>query len=148
MPAHRIHGAAQRVIFTFGIMRYLKLVLYIQGIYYMFTGLWALMDIESFMAFTGPKTDIWLVKTFSLLYCCIGLTLILHKYQNPILLFPTILACLTSIVLAFVDLHYSFNGTISKVYQLDGAIQLFFLAGIALSVLKKELKYEGSSYLR
>lgn len=35
----------------------------VQGIYTLLTALWALVDIKSFMEVTGPKTDVWLVKT-------------------------------------------------------------------------------------
>jgi hypothetical protein len=41
--------------------------LWVQAIYYLLTALWGLFHIESFMAVTGPKTDVWLVKTVSVL---------------------------------------------------------------------------------
>ena len=34
-----------------------------QGAYYALTALWALVHVRSFQAITGPKTDLWLVKT-------------------------------------------------------------------------------------
>jgi hypothetical protein len=34
-----------------------------QGVYYVATGIWPLLDIESFERITGPKADRWLVKT-------------------------------------------------------------------------------------
>jgi hypothetical protein len=33
----------------------------VQGAFYVATGVWALVDLDSFMAVTGPKTDLWLV---------------------------------------------------------------------------------------
>ena len=39
----------------------------VQGAFYAATGLWALVDLGSFMAVTGPKTDHWLVKTVGIL---------------------------------------------------------------------------------
>jgi hypothetical protein len=37
-----------------------------------------LLDIDSFMTVTGPKTDVWLVQTVSVVLLAIGLTLISH----------------------------------------------------------------------
>jgi hypothetical protein len=44
----------------------------VQGAFYAATGLWALVDLDSFMAVTGPKTDHWLVKTVGILVTVIG----------------------------------------------------------------------------
>ncbi|VTR52312.1 Uncharacterised protein [Sphingobacterium thalpophilum] len=46
----------------------------IQGIYYCLTGIWPVIHISSFMAVTGPKTDLWLVKMVGLLSLAIGLS--------------------------------------------------------------------------
>ena len=50
----------------------LKLAL-LQGIFYVATGVWPLIDIVSFQVVTGPKTDLWLVKTVGVLVTVIGL---------------------------------------------------------------------------
>lgn len=39
----------------------------LQGLYYSISGIWPLLSIDTFMAVTGPKTDIWLVKTVGVL---------------------------------------------------------------------------------
>jgi hypothetical protein len=33
----------------------------IQGLYYLLSGLWPLLHLDSFIAITGPKTDLWMV---------------------------------------------------------------------------------------
>jgi len=43
-----------------------------QGSYYVLTGVWSLVHIRSFQAVTGPKTDLWLVKTVGVLVIAIG----------------------------------------------------------------------------
>jgi hypothetical protein len=48
-------------------MKLFRIVLWVQTIYYLLTAIWPLADIESFMLVTGRKTDIWLVKTVSVL---------------------------------------------------------------------------------
>ena len=53
----------------------LRLVLRAQAAFYVLTGTWPLINLESFEWVTGPKTDDWLVYTVGLLIVAIGLTL-------------------------------------------------------------------------
>lgn len=46
----------------------------VQGIYFLLTGLWPLVSIESFQWVTGPKTDLWLVYCVGCLVAVIGVT--------------------------------------------------------------------------
>jgi hypothetical protein len=46
----------------------------VQGWFYLLTGLWAILDIDSFQRVTGPKVDLWLVKTVGVLVIVIGAT--------------------------------------------------------------------------
>lgn len=55
-------------------MRYVCLT---QGIYFMLAGVWPLVNIHSFEVITGPKVDVWLVKTVGLLVAVIGAVLLL-----------------------------------------------------------------------
>ena len=48
-----------------------------QGLYYAFTGVWPLISMSSFLAVTGPKTDLWLVNTVGILVLCSGLVIFL-----------------------------------------------------------------------
>ena len=47
-----------------------------QGLFYFLTGVWALVSIDTFQKVTGPKTDLWLVKTVGVLFRVIGIGLI------------------------------------------------------------------------
>jgi hypothetical protein len=47
-----------------------------QGLYYILTGLWPVVSMQSFELVTGPKTDDWLVQTVGLLLAVIGMTLL------------------------------------------------------------------------
>ncbi|NJK94616.1 MAG: hypothetical protein HC905_06550 [Bacteroidales bacterium] len=47
----------------------------VQGSYFFLTGVWPIIDIHSFMRVTGPKEDIWLVKTVGALTIAISLVL-------------------------------------------------------------------------
>jgi hypothetical protein len=44
----------------------------LQGGDYLATGLWPLIHMKSFVAVTGPKRDLWLVRTVGILVSCIG----------------------------------------------------------------------------
>lgn len=118
-------------------MQFFRLVLWAQTLYYILTALWGIIDINSFMAVTGPKTDVWLVKTVSVLLLAISfsfLSSLLIKTNE----WPTIiLATGCCITLAFIDFYYSANGTISTVYALDGIAELVLLAGWLFVIIKK-----------
>lgn len=36
----------------------------IHAAYFVLTGLWPILNIRSFLRVTGPKSDLWLVKTW------------------------------------------------------------------------------------
>ena len=101
----------------------------IQGAYYLASGLWPLVAIASFQAVTGPKTDIWLVKTIGLLLVVIGLALLLAASRRRVALQTTVLGGGTALALIGIELVYVFNGTIAAVYLLDTVLEIGFLAG-------------------
>jgi fucose permease len=94
-----------------------------QGIFYLMTGLWAIIDIQSFMAVTGPKIDIWLVHTVSLLLISIGLTLLVSS-TNPFPLASAVLGGSSAFSLAIIDFYYSMTKIISPVYLVDAFIEV------------------------
>jgi hypothetical protein len=106
----------------------------VQGWFYLLTGLWAIVDIDSFQRVTGPKTDLWLVRTVGVLVIVIGATLLaaalVRRFDAPIVL----LAAGSAVGLAAIDLVYALGGRISSIYLLDaaGEIVLAVLWGIAL----------------
>jgi hypothetical protein len=107
-------------------------ILLIQGLYWLVTGLWGLLDIDSFVLVTGPKTDIWLVKTVSVLIIVISLSL-LSAVNSKEQTRPVILLAISSCIgLAGIDLYYSLNNVISKIYLLDAAAEIIFLIAWAV----------------
>lgn len=118
-------------------MKLFRIVLWVQTSYYFLTALWGIIDINSFMAVTGPKTDVWLVKTVSVLLLAISFSFLsaLFSKTNE---WPTIfLAAGCCISFAFIDFYYSAKGTISAIYSLDGIVQLILLAGWLIVIIKK-----------
>lgn len=106
-----------------------KTILITQGCYYLITGLWPIVHLPSFVTITGPKDDYWLVKMVALLTMSAGITM-LAAYKNSnaslVLNFTFALSYL------IIDLTYTLNGTIRKVYLGDAIVELIFIALILL----------------
>lgn len=118
-----------------------KLLLWVQGLYTLLTALWGLLDIDSFMAVTGPKTDIRLVKTVSVLLVAIAVCLLSALFISGYLLPVIILAALCSIGMAGIDFYYARHHVIASIYMLDGIAEIAFLTGwIYVLVNYKPLK--------
>lgn len=107
--------------------KYLVLLLLIQGGYFFITGVWPLVHIYSFMALSGFKNDLWLVRTVGLLITSISLGLLasaaMKKVDVPIM----VVAFGSALGLLFIDVFYVTKSVISEVYLGDGFIELVFL---------------------
>ena len=101
----------------------LKLAL-IQGIFYVATGVWPLIDIVSFQVVTGPKTDLWLVKTVGVLVTVIGLVLLSAARSRRVTAEMVLLAVGSALGLAGIDLIYALSGRISAVYLADAVVEI------------------------
>jgi hypothetical protein len=102
---------------------------FIQGLYYAATGIWPLVSMDSFLAVTGPKTDLWLVRTVSLLITCIGAALLVSAKTNQAIAPIGLLAVSSAASLAWVDANYSLRGVIWPVYLLDAFVEAGLIAG-------------------
>jgi hypothetical protein len=98
----------------------------IQGIFYLATGVWPLLDIVSFQVVTGPKTDLWLVRTVGVLVAVVGVVLISASRRRRITGEIVMLATGSALGLAAIDLIYSLSGRISAVYLADAAAEIGF----------------------
>jgi hypothetical protein len=101
----------------------------VQGVFYAATGLWALVDLDSFMAVTGPKTDRWLVKTVGILVTVIGAVLLFAWRRGAVPAEVVLLAAGSALSLAAIDLVYVSSGTIPPIYLLDAVAEV----GLALA---------------
>lgn len=98
-----------------------------QGLYYLVSGLWPLANIETFLRVTGPKTDLWLVKTTGLLIAVIGAALLAGRGGEAL----AVLGAGAALALGAVDVVYSLKRVISPVYLLDAAVEGLLLAAWA-----------------
>lgn len=104
------------------------LVWVLQGVYYLITGVWSLVGIKSFQVITGPKTDVWLVKTVGVIVTVIGGVLLsagLRRQTSPEI---TALSLGSAASLGGVSLWYPLRGRISKVYWLDTVAEVMLVS--------------------
>lgn len=102
-----------------------------QGVYYMTTGIWALVGIDSFQRITGPKTDLWLVKTVGALVLAIGAVLTLASFRRRVPAEVGLLAAGSATGLAAIDGVYVSRGRISPIYLLDGVVEAIGIVQLA-----------------
>jgi hypothetical protein len=103
-------------------------LLFGQGVYYLGTGIWPIVDLSSFLRVTGPKTDIWLLRTLSLLICAVGAVLTLAGLRGRSSADARRLSGASALALLAADVYYVAKGTISPVYLLDAATEAPFVA--------------------
>jgi hypothetical protein len=96
----------------------------IQGIFYLATGVWPLLDIFSFQVVTGPKTDLWLVRTVGVLVAVIGTVLLAAARHRRVSAEIVLLAVGSALGLAAIDLIYALSGRISAVYLGDAVVEI------------------------
>jgi hypothetical protein len=96
----------------------------IQGTFYLLTGLWPIFDIVSFQEVTGPKTDLWLVRTVGVLVSVIGAVLLLAQRSRRITDEVVLLAAGSALGLAAIDLVYALSGRISAIYLADAVVEI------------------------
>jgi hypothetical protein len=110
-------------------MKAFIIIAFLQGIYYFLTGVWGVVDIESFMMVTGPKVDIWLVKTVSVLVIAISLVFLYAGIKKRITRETILLAVASAVGFIIIDVYYTAVDRISAIYLLDALAQLVLLAG-------------------
>ena len=99
---------------------YLALV---QGVYFALTGIWPLVCIRTFMRVTGPKVDIWLVRTVGVLVLIIGCAIGLAGWRQNVTAEVALLAAGSAGGLMAIDVIYVLLRVISKIYLLDAVVE-------------------------
>lgn len=111
---------------------------WVQGLYFTVFGIWPLVDIRSFQALTGPKTDHlvtgsesdhWLVYTVGALIVVIGAVLLLAAWRQQVSLEMIVLGIASAATLAAIDVVFVWRNAIAPIYLADAAVELLLLAG-------------------
>ena len=103
-----------------------------QGLFYVLTGLWPLLSIRTFQMVTGPKTDLWLVKTVGVLVAVIG-GVLLNASRRPLPPEAPLLAVGSAAGLTAIDVVYVARRRISRIYLLDALAETALIAAWALA---------------
>ena len=105
---------------------------FLQGAYFLATGVWPLLSMRTFEAVTGPKADRWLVRTVGVLVAIIGSSLLLDVRRPS--RGTVALGVGSAVGLGTIDVMYATRGRISKVYLIDAIVELS-VVGIWLTYL-------------
>jgi hypothetical protein len=108
-----------------------------QGAIYIATGVWPIVSPGTFQLVTGPKLEVWLVKTMGGLITAVGAVLCAAGARGKVSREIRMLAQLSAATLATADVIYSLKGRISRVYLLDAALEGALLAGWAVEAVAR-----------
>jgi hypothetical protein len=90
--------------------------------------------MKTFLMITGPKTDLWLVKTVGVILAVIGLVLIVAQVNGEVNMSIIVLAIGSGLGLALVEFVYVTKRVISPIYLADAFAELVFIAWWAISI--------------
>ena len=110
-----------------------------QGLYFLVTGVWPLVSVESFQRVTGPKSDHliadaptqadhWMLNTISGLIIAISLVLLTAAWRRRLSLEVGLLGALSAAALATIDIVYVGRGTIQPIYLADAVVEAGIIA--------------------
>ncbi|HEY0653501.1 MAG TPA: hypothetical protein VGD65_10245 [Chryseosolibacter sp.] len=105
-----------------------KTIVIAHAAYILLTAIWPIVHIESFILVTGPKEDIWLVKTVGALLIPVGACLLACVAQ-PFRFPAFVLGAGTAVAFIVIDVHYALNDVISDIYLADALVEGIFLVG-------------------
>lgn len=103
------------------------LIAWIQGVYFFAAGVWPILSMSTFLKVTGPKTDLWLVKTVGLLLAIVGAVLIVAQVNAEVNTSVIVLAIGSALSLAVVEFIYVAKRVISSIYLADAMIELILI---------------------
>ena len=109
------------------------LVALVQGIYFLVFGIWPLLSMSSFLRVTGPKTDLWLVRTAGLILAVIGASLIIAQVYSQVNGATVLLAIGSALSLAVIEFVYVSKKIIPPIYLGDAIIELLLVGWWILS---------------
>jgi hypothetical protein len=114
-----------------------RAILWVQGSYFLVTGLWPLVSIRTFKMVTGEKTDHlptgleadhWLVMTVGALVTAIALSLLTSAWRGQATAPTVVLAIAAAAGLAAIDVVYVTRQVIAPIYLVDAAVEMILIA--------------------
>jgi hypothetical protein len=124
-------------------------LLWLQGIYYLVTGVWPLVSIDTFQMVTGPKTDNlptgresdhWLVMTVAVLIVAVGLTLLVGAWRRHGSVELAVLAIASAAGLTAIDVIYVQRGVIAPIYLADAVAEVVLIVAWLIALAYQRQK--------
>jgi hypothetical protein len=106
---------------------WINIVAWVQAVYFLITGVWPILHIRSFMAVTGPKTDLWLVKTVGVLVSVVGAVIAMAAARDAVSWEIVTLAIASAAALGAVDVIYVTKRVIDRIYLLDAVAEALLI---------------------
>lgn len=116
-------------------------VVAVQGSYYLLTGVWPIVHLESFEAVTGPKDSIFLLHMVSALIIIVAITLLVSLRNEKTV---SILFLAVGTPLSFMSIELFYRAQIRWVYFIDFAIEAIILAAIAYGYISSKRQVSNS----
>jgi hypothetical protein len=119
-------------------------LLWVQGAYYLLTGVWPLVSIRTFIWVTGQKTDHlksgleidhWLVMTAGVLITAIGLGIVVAAARRSLSAEIVTVAVGAAVGLTAIDVIYNWRGMIGPMYLVDAVLQILLIAAWSVALL-------------
>ena len=98
-----------------------------QGFYLLVSGVWPIFHIASFIKITGPKTDLWLVKTVGVLLSVIGAILLYAGVNDQVTAAIFFLGIGSAAGLTAIEIIYVSKKVILPIYLLDAVIEILLI---------------------
>jgi hypothetical protein len=124
-------------------MTLIRSTILLQGLYFIITGIWPLISTASFMAVTGPKTDIWIIKTLSLQICAMGAFFCFSAIKRDLGINVLLLSILSAIGFIVADVYYVIKGVIDSIYLADALVEVI-IAFLVASFIIFPKRFEAS----
>jgi hypothetical protein len=123
----------------------------LQGLYFLSTGAWPLVSVESFQWVTGPKSDHliadppteadhWMLNTISALIIAISLVILTAAARRNVTFDICLLGILSAAALTTIDIVYVARGTISPIYLADAAVEVVLILAWTKALLSGAIR--------
>lgn len=120
----------------------IKNILFIEGFFFIFTGLWPIVDNENFIEESDPnvKVDLWLIVTAGWLLALLGVIFLIETlhFQNHLTISWGVLfgAFTMPLLMASSDIYYVSKKIILPINLLDCIIEILFAAAWIFVLIK------------
>ena len=109
----------------------------VQGCFYLATGVWPLVHMESFLAVTGPKVDLWLVDTVGVLVAVVGVVLLIAAGSGRVTPEIALLATGAALALTTIDVVFVSRRVIPPIYLADAGAEVVLVLRWAVALSGK-----------